>query len=1495
MSGPIKAQNDKRTYNKGANQDDNVEVVRLSKRELQGIGDDQLVGINNGEYIDAHNMRNTDTAGNADALVKIGGETVIYPNVDNNTFNGGTGQPVPNGADFICMLDTYVSTNKIEFWASSDFDPAIPDTFPLVRINGVIMVRSASFPIDVLHPIQHTQDDTVPGGEIYWSDNFRPPYFLNLADVIKHAVLNDPTYFGSFDASKYLLQIQKPLDIPVFVSLINVGAGGGLPVGQYQYSIRYIADTGDQSQRSMSTPNIPVVARFDFDSPQYPGVMSIGEQFGSPATAYAPQIRFRITNIQGFDSIQLIRTDYTNGIAIGTPPTSNIIKTFNLSDFNTIDVVNFIDSAVNEDILIPLTDENLNDVQGTIARVKSLRYFNQRLHLQNVGYTSLDIDYDFLTSPQGNTIYPYIEKMGQLGHQDPWNHTYRRAYPTGERFGFSITGFDTNGNAVFSVPIPQGTNFQFPNRRDQLQFETRVLSSDNSINPQFTGRGVVKAATVSGTIDQTHEVFDLMQSVIKTDSSTVIDITDNGYNPLHPTNNDTNVQGQNIVINPTVQVDGLSPSPTFRGYAPKGFAPNYYALGAAIAGLQNIDPSIQSFAITRTAPAGRVVAQGMGMYDIPFGAGVIRHSKNTNSLLFFSPDVANGFSLDYFATNPNDYQVQLVSPLGFFTEVYNGRDSDTGVDMITYARIVREDGSINIGDSAANVGLNGGDGFGYVAYAKWRNPNTITTGDFVNGAGGGAMFSLFSAELSLNTALGRQGNMYRLILANSGCYNFGALGVNAQFSDGSTQQFHEPFYIVNIIQDGKNVANQNINSYVETGNYQKITSIIGQSDGQNNSGAGYILVDERFEDCIPNGLIPDITNGDANINNGNPNYSNGHLYVYIDDSINVHAWLNVFYLDAAYVAGLKLLIDTNGFATDNNGVQIFGLYTHFSNDGRFYTVRFDVLNSGATFQYFPVNGSLIKVKYDNRFPIKFFGGTSVTQESVFAETDVNYTIEGAPIPNTSQFNIPIPYGAYTINSSIKRVVDINAKTFDAGEVILSGNVFTQLRQWIVMFACENKTHFWYNDLSTIVAATSNQFFPLINYIYRPYIANIATAPVFNHLSSGYLPDYPLEYNLWGYGGFRFLPQGNQDYADTGLSRTYNSKPQVGFTEITQFYTRDIYSLTRPINVQASPNVRTFPALNFYDISDNTGEIKYAYDANSSGKDNNLYSITEHGVCLLITDKNVLSQLSGQQLAIIGTDQNEVILGQYWVTKDIGMDYELWRGASEFNNSLYFINKLGSFRLFDNQVEDILVDSYNSILQNRVLQFASPGLVDTISSGYDVNHDEYWVQFTVGEVPVGSNAIPQDMYVYGETKKKWLGRYDYRFDKFVSHYNQMFGTRELETYLLNDGFSISGANITSSALQVSNKLVSEDKDFIRFRINSNTTPTSINVYDDKNGVVISTVPQSSLLNYNGFEAYVPRRSDNGNRVQGRFMVFEILHNLPVDFKISSTEIEFNLIK
>ena len=360
-----------------------------------------------------------------------------------------------------------------------------------------------------------------------------------------------------------------------------------------------------------------------------------------------------------------------------------------------------------------------------IERAKTLRYFDKRLFLMNYANASLDFEPTFLDIG-GETVFPVVDKLGKAGHNDVYNKVYRSSYMSGEKESFAINAFDGIGSKGFAVAIPDATNYQFPDRR------TELVASSNS--DTYSYNGAATAANKTATVTKTFEVFDLVDAVTKSDvcsfrnimednNDVLVDLTkadasvlddcgtdpaDAGgeetgvttkwrapYNPFTPTSGtDTRIDGHNYRVNTRVKYDASAGNTNEASYNPKGFAPNYYAKGLAIAGVGDLPSWVKAFSVVKKESAGRVVCQGIGMYGLRQKEGLSSNAgKDTKELWFHSPDIESGIvsqdTLDDIAANPGNYKLQFESPLGFFSEVYNHNNesgTDVTVDLVTYAR-----------------------------------------------------------------------------------------------------------------------------------------------------------------------------------------------------------------------------------------------------------------------------------------------------------------------------------------------------------------------------------------------------------------------------------------------------------------------------------------------------------------------------------------------------------------------------------------------------------------------------------------------------------------------------------------------------------------------------------------------------------------------------------------------------------------------------------------
>lgn len=1549
--------------------------------------------IEPGFFIDASNMRTT-SHGSSGSNKKINGETVLYPNIDNRCI-GGAGTALVN--TYECLGDTNINGNIVEVWAdSASIQPA------LIRINGKIVLMSKDFPVTFDHPLQLDKNESCQGGEVYITDFNVPPMFFNIQDLINNSTSPNCTtkYFADFNIDEYILQLKLQLDHPVFIELtsslpqgaIGIGAQGSQEMGEYMYAHQYVDASGNATKLSPFTPLIPVIKRFDKASTQYPYANTFGRE-GGISSPYGVRLRIRITNLLGYDHINIVRADYKGTVALGYTPPLNIIYKFPISSIK-LGVQDFVDFG--GETLVPIPDEIDSEILSAVDKAKAIRYFDKRVFLMNIHYASRDLtgQVGFKTS-SGNAMDPIMEKMGLAGHADPYNSTYYRAHMHDEKFGYSVVIYDNLGNKSFGLPIPGFDNFAMPSRRDGM----------GSVSIANSYKGSVKAATKGGAVsDHTFEIFDHTDAIYKTDLCSFKNIINNlgsggcldsgkdlgllhqycsdtpyntvclgarilgadvGFQPFKPTPNDANntawgVDFENYVINPRVfKTHASVPVSVGNGeyYHPKCFGLNYYSLGMVMQGLNKLPSWASGFTIARTKAAGKVLAQGVGFYSLISGENDMGYSggmgKNLNEILFFSQDLENGIvsgnDISNLKADLSSYQIKVVSAVGFFAEVYNYNRSLLGyknkaVDMIAYARILNDlaaGSQINPGESAS-MGIPDGSGTNHVGFGKWRQNGTNGSAPFLgskadeSSSSSTAFFDIVSIEdyqgfknVGSNHAAANdtnaRGHFFRIVLSQNIYHEKYS---DDHFNDTATQNWTEPIYIVSIVKKNADVINNNINDYLDTGTYVKVKSLIGEGTG---SPLGLILVDERWEDCCPTLFAKNTTD-----NIGRTwTLDDQTVYRYItvlDGSGNQRKWLNVTY--AANLTTILNDITNNGFYVSPDGTSVYGVYKHTviatgSNSlspGYDVTLQFAVLNSSYSKDIFlPKTGDQIFVSYDSNAPIRVFGGDTTVGEQIFSPIDIRNKDENGNTFNGGIFGFdrPFPYDAFEVNPRyyIVRRTDafiptsniIDGTQAAAGDIepALTGKVIfrrlnpAQIRQLCVMFTGEGRTHlpYLYNVAPDPAHIEDKYFFPKVNYIMRPNEWDASNLNK-NLWSTEYFTAYPHESDQWFWGGFRFLPNTNIEYSQQETVRIFQSKPKVGFKEITHFCSRIIWSAKRLINVQDDPNLRTFYATSFRDIEDRQGSIKFAWDG-SSAAGANLYAFTDRGIALLLTNKRLLSQLSGDILATMAVaDPNEVV-NEEWLSKTIGMNDEMWRSAAEWDNILFFANKNSAYQFLNNEAEDIGRKKYHKKIFGEVLSKLSPGYADKVTAVYDTLFNEYWLHIAL----VAERDDDQHGRTFAFSSKGklaefntnfWNGTYDYYFDKLLSFDNRTYGMRQMETYELNKGFVINGNNISNFVIGVCNLEEPKNKEFIRIRVNSNVMPVKIEFFDNISKVLAgtpdcvldTTTNVYALKVRNGYEQYIPRKALTPNiRMQGRAIFFKIIHNKAEDFKIISSEIEY----
>jgi hypothetical protein len=1453
------------------------------------------------------------------------------------------------------MMTQEINGHIVEAWA---VDPATSSEPSLMRIDGKIVCMSSDFPIRLDFPLEYHKNETCIGGEFYITDFNSRPMVFNAKDLLLNAGIDvgnemgicTNKYLDGFNIEEYVIGISSSLYKIAFIKQVTNTSGfdvvfgsQGCRVGMYSYAYRYVTAEGDRSGWSPVTEQIPVKRRDAEISPEYANAFNYGGIPSASPSSYGNHIRLKYDNTNSFDFIEVRRDAWHNGNTMTTPPVSSIVGAFQInSGLNVVDILDYASAEETEEVL---TEEDLIDVPESVQAAKSIRYYNSKLWLMNVKYREKDIDEAINFIDTGDRIFPTIQKIFKKGHVDTYNATYYKANMRGEANGYGIVLYDNAGARSYATSILD--NFQMPNRRDPISPDTLSTSY----------HGAVHAADTNGNAPSlTHEVFDHVDAIdravvagenppdnfgglgvqpllvnILREQSNFFETTP--YQTLNPVSQTDSVNDYNRRVNTHVYYNnGYDSEPI--DYNPKCFGLDYYSMGAAFRGIEtnSLPEWADGFSVVQTPPAMRVIAQGLGFYSlIDTVNGVSENGgKQENELLCNFPDLDPVIGIntqlvsDLIRTHgsASPYRLQVVSPLGFFSEFYSYYSKDLNstrraIDAIAHCRILHDEGLINpswVGVSDLNH---------YVGFGGWRETTENSTMFSFN-----TNYDLFVIDeiLEAPTQNLTASNLKIRTVDYQPIYTAGYTGGadEGSFISAGMKRWHEPMYVVNLVIDEAQINPGLLTEYDYSGHYIKFKSKILDSDGSASQSA--ILVSERWEDCIQN-INGQIYNG----------YSPLERFVWVEDaSGSLVRWLNVTNQTPAQVGLIQADITANGFyaVTDSSGTyNVYGTFTHTqtSDDtAPIFTLQFNNLNQGDK----------VFVVYDNRIPVRVFGGDTYVNEHIFPVLDFTYNHKGAPQDPAHEFkfNVPFPYPMYALNAFIGLVGDVtnggaysryltdtstannttyvlpnilpghiyfDSTLFGAGDAGSGGFRPSRWRQLVAMWCAETRTNlsFAYN-IEADKSVESSQWFPLKNYIYRPGKWHENADPESlppggsffdeNHIYDDYYYDYGREHDNWGRGGFRMQPAVNIDYSKKQTTEVITSTPALGFEEEVEFCTRVLWSVTRPINVQDTATVKTFPPANFYDISDNTGEIKFAWDADSQ-KGNNLYAITNNGVCMLLVDKRILSEINSNELATMGTDLGGVS-DELWLNKEIGMDNETWRSWAEYNNVLFWNNSTSAYMMGNNIIKDIAETGYSNMLRTKWIPKANEGRDSKIASVYDILHKEFY--------STADNREEFSTLIFGVSQDALQCQSDYQYDKYLSINNKVYGMKDMETYELDFGNILNGDEYECYTTGVSDADSYADKEFIRIRVNSSSKPKRIEFYDDGEAYEAGT-PSSivdaisnpvSIKDYHGYECYIPRKAlAPYNRQQGRLCIFKVVSDDDDDFFITTVGVQYKALK
>jgi hypothetical protein len=707
----------------------------------------------------------------------------------------------------------------------------------------------------------------------------------------------------------------------------------------------------------------------------------------------------------------------------------------------------------------------------------------------------------------------------------------------------------------------------------------------------------------------------------------------------------------------------------------------FSTVGMRIGGIDvsKLPSTVKSFSVVRTPPAGRVVCQGIAMYSLipqPDGTIVDTLAKHLNKVWFFSPEIDpaigdKGTLYDNIKRTPSAFQIQLVAPCGFFTDVYGsvGRWGDSGysnsyVNQDMVSSVICGAGqnakAMNPSDAAGTIGRDD-----YITFGRWRNVSNQASlpADLI-----------FDIDMAVDVDHGKNSRASYLELELSADIYVNSSIDSAAGTDDKSKDFHEPWYIVNIIQN-KDVANNNINIYNDIGHSIRLESIVGISNGE--STQTFPLADERREDVY-----------------SNANTAIGYRYLWVDGL----PWLDSN--NIVGMAGYLASLEADGSFTPTGGLECYGVCTLTAEN----VITFDKVLPVSGDPVVPARGTEVVVRYNSNSPIEVFLGDTYVANASFFAIDTYKNVYKEPVLDVEddfRMYAAMPFKTFRFKNTYHQAVNpakIGLDNIYDHRAIWTdiesnnGDQFIQrVRQWLIYFPCESTIN---------LPLLYKDFYPNKLYAPRPAIFEdkLDDETVDEYLRrmkiyTQYNDDFPDEYKNWRYGGLSCPTTINYDYQKALPGKSF-TEPKSGINEILDYPKRVHWSTQNAPGFSAN---RLFVPTNVYDLkNDRASHISILYDV-FSDRGNNLYVITDRGSGLLLMDKNMITTADGNNLSILA-QESTLIKGELWLSDSIGCPEHYWRAKCE-----------GSVKMPNNVVVPVLIfPNYRDIamLSNNSFMYMS---------------------------------------------------------------------------------------------------------------------------------------------------------------------------------------------
>lgn len=1026
-----------------------------------------------------------------------------------------------------------------------------------------------------------------------------------------------------------------------------------------------------------------------------------------------------------------------------------------------------------------------------------------------------------------------------------------------------------------------------------------------------------------------------------------------GYTkPFRPVRPDDYKFGLDYKVNTAAYYDSQLTHPN-NNYDPKVNNVDHHSMGIALRGVDEQPIGTQGFSVVATPPAKRVVVQALAKWVLEGQTPTPTFVDYGNTLIVSEPESAMPppatkavFKLhicipDYNAgqlgqeewegilNSPSLHGIQLVSPLGFTTEQYgsvlrvegNGAqpstvgDTNRGsrsslADVLSTARVLWDDGRMNgvLDTSSGYIPSSPlGARTSFVGAGSWRN----TPGALPWGTDPKAILGFSTATEKVH-----ESGLKSIILGmDDAVYNTPSIGDPIATTFYGAKSFHEPWYVVNIVQDG--VQPEEKGGYQWLNHYRAWKARVGRISSDPTQL--FDLVDERREDVYTTVIGEE-------------------RYVYVSTSAGVRPYLFTGNLTPVQIQNIQIAIAFDGSYITPNGVTVYGLYNVDIN-GELTSVR-------ITYPANTEEGSSVEVRYDKSIPEKIYGDM-ITSPSIATLVDAKananwngFYVEASgsvgPRPEIiSQINgagpgwinvwtwplfqatsnqvlhtngLPIPHPAYKYND--RYMVPFGGTYMDpgsryyglGGDVVgdtipglnasqlavnqLSTGMIDSIRQWKIIFDCEVRAPIYLAQFNN--AQGGLRSYPQINYVQKPYNFRDSYGLDLNGVFPGYGNEYPFSVpGGWDYGGF----SSSQVPIPAYFAKVYNRyfrRPLFGYQEKEDQCSLLIWSNKDTPLLQDSPGLKTFPTNNSEFVDNDRGKIQRLY-SNSPGS---LVIVCERGWFEALLEKGIAYSADGIEFSMFAQDK---AVGQIVPrSKNIGMPGETWMTAAEGAptiggvqyDALMWFDGMTHHRLIGNTVSDMAIGIFRKALKAAYTN--NPGPIP-VCAVFDQGQNELITN-------LGNRTL-----VFGPTA--WQGGFDYVYNSMVYNKGELWGMKNLSSFRLKMGTQIQGKSVKSWVKVASAPFPGERMEWMRVKSNSIRKPSRIEFYDENN-VMVSWMDQATFGQFyikkeTDWEQFVPRNNTNVDpdkkRLQGRVAYYKIFFNEEGDDKIIHSAVQVKALK